>query len=149
MVLSVLSGEKPVTTAVEELGISRGLYYQLETRALQAMLQSLAPGPDGTKAQAGSPAERISELEAKVEKLERDKRRGERLLLLTRKTLASSVKTGRGRRTKRRVSSTPGPGPSPKPKPKSTTSTSMSSSSSKGEAQPGSTPTMAGGSEAP
>src|SRR5688572_32482695 len=51
MVLSVLSGEKPVTTAVEELAISRGTYYQLETKAILAMLRALAPGaetnPDG------------------------------------------------------------------------------------------------------
>lgn len=33
MVLAVLSGEKPVTTAVEEAGISRGFYYQLDQSA--------------------------------------------------------------------------------------------------------------------
>ena len=43
MVLSVLSGEKPVTDAIAEAGISRGTYYQLETRALSAMLRALGP----------------------------------------------------------------------------------------------------------
>ena len=33
--LSVLSGEKPVTDAITEAGISRQLYYQLEEKALQ------------------------------------------------------------------------------------------------------------------
>jgi len=45
MVLSVLSGEKPVTDAITEAGISRGRYYQLETRALSAMLRALGNEP--------------------------------------------------------------------------------------------------------
>ena len=45
MVLSVLSGETPVTDAIKTAGISRGTYYQLETRALSAMLRSLGPTP--------------------------------------------------------------------------------------------------------
>jgi hypothetical protein len=44
LVLSVLSGEKPVTDAIADTGISRGFYYQLEAKALNAMLLALAPG---------------------------------------------------------------------------------------------------------
>src|SRR5438270_8570674 len=43
MVLSVLSGEKPVTDAIAETKISRGTYYQLEAKALNAMLAALNP----------------------------------------------------------------------------------------------------------
>ena len=48
MVLSVLSGEKPVTDAISEAGISRATYYHLETRALSSMLRALAPGAEET-----------------------------------------------------------------------------------------------------
>jgi hypothetical protein len=109
MVLSVLSGEKPVTTVVEELGISRGLYYQLETKALLAMLRALQPGAEGaTTPEGASAGARIAELEAKVTRLEQDKRRTERLLYLARKVLPAGPVTlpGRGRPRGRRPSST-------------------------------------------
>lgn len=90
LVLSVLSGEKPVTDAIAQAKISRPGYYALETRALQAMLGALNPvagalecgKPDLSVALA-----RIKQLEQKVVRLEQDKRRSDRLLLLTRKTL--------------------------------------------------------------
>lgn len=103
LVLSVLSGEKPVTDAIVESGISRGLYYQLEERALRAMLRALTPGQEAAASgQETSGADgylrRISELEERVKRLETDKRRAERLLLLTRKVLPrGAVTTGRGR----------------------------------------------------
>ena len=57
MVLSVLSGETPVTEAIAQAGISRATYYQLETRALSAMLRALGPlaerGGDGERARCG------------------------------------------------------------------------------------------------
>ena len=40
LILSVLSGEQPVTDAIEATGVSRQLYYQLEERALKAMLHT-------------------------------------------------------------------------------------------------------------
>lgn len=107
MVLSVLSGEKPVTDAVEEAQISRQLYYQLESRALQAMLRALSPGSDEPRGEQAT--SRLAELEAKVTKLEREKRRAERLLFLTRKTIGvGTMKTsaGRPRRNPRALSST-------------------------------------------
>lgn len=88
LVLSVLSGEKPVTAAIAEMGISRPLYYQLETKALLAMLTALAPGVStATSAVELSPLHRVATLEEKVAELEQDKRRLERLLFLTRKVL--------------------------------------------------------------
>lgn len=99
MVLSVLSGEKPVTMAIEESGISRGFYYQLETKALNAMLLALAPGSDGDASpDATGLHHRIKELEEKVERAEQGQRRAERLLLVQRKLSSPGpVKTHRGR----------------------------------------------------
>lgn len=97
MVLEVLSGEKPVTEVIEEAGISRGTYYQFETRALTAILKAL--GPASLEAEKTAPAsKRIGELEEKVKKLEQGRRRTERLLRLTRKVVKSGV-TVKGKRT--------------------------------------------------
>jgi hypothetical protein len=120
MVLSVLSGERAVTEAIAEAQISRGTYYELEERALKAMIAALMPtSVDSGSGSAETPAKRIAELEAKVTKLEREKRRGERLLLLTRKVLKPGpVTTGAGRPKRRpRASTTPGPKPSRASKP--------------------------------
>lgn len=128
MVLSVLSGEKAVTDAVQEAQISRQLYYQLETKALHAMLRALAPGAEPTgDSGADGYLKRISELEEQVKRLQQDKRRSERLLFLTRKVVKkgplSSETRGRPRRaksssTKRGPSaSTPSTQASPAPTP--------------------------------
>jgi hypothetical protein len=111
MVLSVLSGEKPVTDAIKEAGMSRGTYYQLETRALSAMLRALGPGAEDTE--EGSPQRQVSRLEKKVKLLEQAKRRAERLLLMTRRVLGPvktrSTPSGRGpsRSSRRRKKSPP------------------------------------------
>ncbi|MGH6892773.1 MAG: hypothetical protein ACREEP_10990 [Dongiaceae bacterium] len=90
LLLSVLSGETPVTAAIAQAKISRATYYKLETRALQAMLAALnplaAPLAHGL-AERPRAASRIAELEGRVRCLEQDKRRAERLLLLTRKSI--------------------------------------------------------------
>lgn len=86
MVLSVLSGEVPVTEAIAQSRISRGTYYQLEARALKAMLAALNPLASAKK---GSPADlsatRIQGLLERIRLLEQDKRRMKRLVLLARK----------------------------------------------------------------
>ncbi len=129
LVLSVLSGEKPVTDAIAESGMSRNTYYQMEERALEAMLTALGPTPGpGRKPDDGA---RIAALEAKVARMEQEKRRAERLLLLTRKVVR------RGRLT------LPGLG-----RPRSTTSGARPSSDSASRTSDGSrslpTPTGAG-----
>lgn len=110
LVLSVLSGEKPVTDAIREANISRGFYYQLETKALNAMLLALAPGSDGDASpDATGLHSRIKQLEEKVAKAEAAQRRAERLLFLQRKLAGpGAVKTHRGRPAKTTTSSTPG-----------------------------------------
>ena len=101
LVLSVLSGEVPVSDAIVQAKISRGTYYHLETRALNAMLAALNPlaasASDGS-ADLSAAAERIEHLQAMVKRLEQDNRRAQRLLLLTRKSLRvplSSPRRGR------------------------------------------------------
>jgi hypothetical protein len=108
LVLSVLSGERPVSDVIEEAQVSRQMYYQLEERALRAMLLALTPGAN--EPGATEPAKRIEELEGKVAQLEADKRRGERLLLLTRKVLKGPMKlaVGRPRKSPASASSTNG-----------------------------------------
>lgn len=109
LVLAVLSGETPVTTAIEQAKISRGLYYQLETKALNAMLRALAPGADGDPTPDGSGmTARIRQLEAQVARAEAAQRRAERLLFLARKLTPGPVKTARGRPPKPTTSSTRG-----------------------------------------
>jgi len=114
MVLAVLSGEKPVTTAVEEAQISRGFYYQLETKAINAMLLALAPGGDGDPSpDAMGLTARIRDLEEKLAKAEQEKRRADRLLFVTRKLAGpSTIKTHRGRPPKAAASTKAGPTPS-------------------------------------
>lgn len=114
MLLSVLSGERAVSDVISELGLSRGTYYQLETKALNAMLRALAPGAEGQATpEAATTAQRIADLEAKVARLEQEKRRAERLLFLARKMIPPGpVTTGAGRPPRSR-STRGGPGPSP------------------------------------
>lgn len=107
MLLSVLSGEKSVSEAIREEKISRPSYYQLETRALNAMLAALNPlgasaqeGPDRSVAAA-----RIEELHRQLQRLQQDKRRAQRLLLLSRKSLRLP-RPRRGRPPKNPQSST-------------------------------------------
>lgn len=133
LVLSVLSGERAVTDVIAEAQVSRQMYYQMEERALRAMLAALTPG--ASEPGASEPARRIAELEEKVAQLEQDKRRGERLLLLTRKVMKGPVKGAAGRPPKNppSASSTTGgrrrsrasPKKAPTPSPNVPSSTSM------------------------
>ena len=104
LVLLVLSGEKTVSEAILEAGISRAMYYQLEGRALEAMLNALnplAPAKGLEWPELSAAAQRIQVLERQVQRLGQAKRRSQRLLLLTRRALRGPVKTGRrGRRPK-------------------------------------------------
>jgi hypothetical protein len=104
MILSVLSGEKPVSDAIEEAKISRGRYYQLETRAVSAMLRALEPA-SSAETDPASPTKRITALEGKVRDLQQARRRAERLLLMTRRMMKG--------REKKTVSTRAGRSPSP------------------------------------
>lgn len=114
LLLSVLSGELPVTDAIAQAKISRGTYYQLESRALQAMLRAMNPLAASSTSGAADLSvamSRIAQLESLVKRLEQDKRRSQRLLRLTRKASRASLKSPhRGRWAKARAASAP---PSP------------------------------------
>ena len=138
MVLSVLSGEKPVSEAIEEAKISRGTYYQLETRALKGMLAALNPlssiEASGSPQPSAEALTHIARLQERVQSLEQDKRRADRLLLLTRKAMRlPSMVPRRGRPPKTAL-------------PYLTRSSRPHSKPSKAKASPGgsSTPTAAG-----
>jgi hypothetical protein len=98
LMLSVLSGEIPVTEAIANAKISRATYYHWETRALHAMLTVLNPlassAPDGS-ADLSAAMARIGQLEATVRRLQQENRRSQRLLLLTRKSIKGPLNTGR------------------------------------------------------
>src|SRR5919109_426427 len=111
MVLSVLSGETPVSDAIAQAKISRQTYYHLETKALRAMLVALNPlassSQDGS-ADLSAATARIGSLEEQVKRLEQEKRRSQRLLFLTRKSMRSPLTMARrGRRPKNGLSSIP------------------------------------------
>jgi hypothetical protein len=113
MLLSVLSGEVPVTDAIAQAKISRATYYQLETRALQAMLAAMNPLAGGSStgsADLSAAMSRIAQLEKAVKHLEQDKRRSQRLLLLTRKSIRTPWQAvRRGRRLRVRAPSEASP----------------------------------------
>lgn len=153
MVLSVLSGERPVTDAIAEAQISRGTYYHLEERALRAMLEALKPGAETKSEPSELPAlRRVAELEAKLGQLEKEKRRSERLLLLTRKMVkAGPMKTGAGRPRRLRdpESSSAGAGsaPSRSSKPRGRPKATPSSTEPAEAGTDASSPTPAGAAE--
>jgi len=133
LVLSVLSGEQPVTDAIAEANLSRATYYKLETKALLGMLAGLNPLTAGAVgAPWGLAGPRIEALEAKVKRLLQEKRRAERLLMLTRKTLKTPELKGRPGRPRKDPYSTPRP-----------TSRSLSSNGKAAASEP-STPTASG-----
>lgn len=109
LILAVMAGEKSVSAAIAEAKLSRNTYYQLEEKALYGMLTALGPMPPG---RVPDQSLKITELERKVASLEREKRRSERLLFLTRKIVRPGWLTlpGRGRppstRSGRKPSST-------------------------------------------
>ena len=111
LVLSVLSGEQPVTDAINATDVSRQLYYQLEDKALNAMLRALAPASEDDEEVAVTLTAQLEEARAQVKLLEREKRRAERLLALTRKLVRPGPMKlrGPGRPRKPRSSTTPGP----------------------------------------
>ncbi len=54
LMLEVLSGIRSTMDAADGMGVALVRYYQLETRALQAMLEALEPRPRGRKAKTES-----------------------------------------------------------------------------------------------
>lgn len=101
MILAVLSGTVPVTDAIREAKISRGTYYKLEERALEAMLAALAPRQPEVRRPKNESSRRIEQLTEKVAKLEADKRRLERLLSLSKQVLGRGPVKSAAKRMRR------------------------------------------------
>jgi hypothetical protein len=129
LILAVLSGHSPVTTAIAEHGISRPLYYQLETKGLIGMMRALVPGANAaSNPDDATPMQQIVELEEKVARLERENRRLDRLLFFAKKVLPPgplAFPQRRGRKPGRRSTTT---GPALSPSSRKTTQPSPSAS---------------------
>ena len=72
LILQVRSGQLTVEQAARQMGISRQRYYQLEQRALQAMLSALEDQPKGRPKGESDPEKetlqsRVTELEEQVQ----------------------------------------------------------------------------------
>lgn len=66
-ILSTLSGLRSPTESSEEMGVSLNRYYQLETRALQGMIQALEKRPRGRHRTPEGEVKRLTEEKARLE----------------------------------------------------------------------------------
>jgi hypothetical protein len=133
MILSVLSGEKSVEEASRDADIIPALYYQLEKKALTAMLAALVPGAT----RDGSPGPAMVQMEKRIRDLETTKRRLERLLFLTRMTVKPGPMThgrrGRPRTRQEEAGTTKSTSTSTRPKTKPTKAPAASTLTPAGE----------------
>jgi len=83
-ILEVLAGVRTPSQAAEVLGVSLPRYYQVETRAMQALVAACAPRPRGP---GRSPAKELTVLRRQQERLERELSRQRTLVRLTQRTL--------------------------------------------------------------
>jgi hypothetical protein len=98
MILSVLSGQRSVGEAIAAAKISRPLYYQLETRALEGMLRALDPMTPASLSEQHELSQakaRVRALSVQVKNLTQCKRSAERLLRLVLKTGRTPLNTRR------------------------------------------------------
>jgi hypothetical protein len=87
VILEVFAGIRGAQEAGEALGISPNRYYQLEARALQAMVNALEPKPRGRRRR---PEDEIAKLRAETQRLEREVSRLTSLVRASRRTLGIS-----------------------------------------------------------
>lgn len=83
-ILEVLAGVRTPTQAAEALGMSQPRYYQIETRAVQALVAACAPRPVG---RTRSTDKELTLLRRQQERLERELSRQKTLVRLTQRTL--------------------------------------------------------------
>ena len=83
-ILEVLAGVRTPSQAADVLGVSLPRYYQVETRAMQALVAACAPRPRGP---GRSPAKELTALRRQQERLERELSRQRTLVRLTQRTL--------------------------------------------------------------
>jgi hypothetical protein len=85
VILEVLAGVKTPTQAATDLGTSLPRYYQLETRALEGLVQALEPRPKGKQP---LPANQIAALQRELEEARRACARQQALARVAQRTLA-------------------------------------------------------------
>jgi hypothetical protein len=88
VILEVFAGIRGAQEAGEALGISPNRYYQLEARALQAMVNALEPKPRGRQRR---PEDEIAKLEVDKARLEREVGRLTSLVRASRRSLGIST----------------------------------------------------------
>jgi len=84
MVLEVLAGARTPTEGAQALAISVGRYYQLETRALRALLSACEPSPKGRQA---NPAQELARLQRDQERWRREVLRQQALVRAAQRTV--------------------------------------------------------------
>ncbi|HEV3256860.1 MAG TPA: hypothetical protein VG013_08285 [Gemmataceae bacterium] len=83
-ILEVLAGVRTPSQAAEALGVSQARYFQIETRAMQALVASCEPRPRGP----GRSADReLTALRRQHERLQRELSRQQTLVLLAQRTI--------------------------------------------------------------
>ena len=105
-ILEVLAGVRTPTQAAEALGVSVPRYYQVETRALQALVASCAPRPRGPGRSADK---ELAALRRQQERLQRELNRQQTLVRLAQRTIGltppkptADKPAGKDQRKKRR-----------------------------------------------
>jgi hypothetical protein len=83
-ILEVLAGVRTPAQAAEALGISQPRYFQLETRAMQALVASCLPRPRGARPSA---QRELTALKRQHERLQRELSRQQTLLRLAQRTI--------------------------------------------------------------
>jgi hypothetical protein len=84
VILEVLGGVRTPTQAAEALGVSLPRYFQVETRALQALVAGCAPRPRGP---GRSPDKELAALRRQHERLQRELNRQQTLVRLAQRTI--------------------------------------------------------------
>jgi hypothetical protein len=83
-ILEVLAGVRTPSQAAEALGVSLPRYFQLETRAMHALVASCAPQPRGP---GRNPDKELTALQRQHERLQRELARQQTLVRLAQRTI--------------------------------------------------------------
>jgi hypothetical protein len=105
-ILDVLAGVRTTAQAAEALGVSQPRYFQVEARALQALVDSCSPRPRGRGRNADK---ELAALRRQLERLQQEVNRQQTLLRLAQRTIglpppkaAPARPAGKGKRRSRR-----------------------------------------------
>lgn len=102
VILEVLAGLRTVTAGAEAVGITAMRYHVLERRALEGMVQALAPRPKGRQRR---PEDAVHQLKREKVRLEREVGRLQALVRAAQRTMRlpplPSKKKGEGRKSRR------------------------------------------------